>query len=267
MFVLCTSGLSYYCVFFFFNDTATTEIYTLSLHDALRSNPLCCPFIGTSKHHLSIYFLGRATNKLMMKTRVFKLLRSLLGTLKDLSLSQHQIMLIAERYNDNIEKKILNEGKVTSVKHFKEIYLFCRNISLEIDLPAPLPFVATDKKGVPKVIKPLIPLLTGTTDDRRIGMTIARFYESIYCDAKPDVTSIIEETSGTVVNDKFHKFIETKVPKIVRRHFAPDNFKIVCRQVKGPNGPAMLTSHYDAVALKQKGILDNLNKLSNILPK
>ena len=25
------------CLFFFFNDTATTEIYTLSLHDALRS--------------------------------------------------------------------------------------------------------------------------------------------------------------------------------------------------------------------------------------
>ena len=30
-------GASYYLVlfFFFFNDTATTEIYTLSLHDAL----------------------------------------------------------------------------------------------------------------------------------------------------------------------------------------------------------------------------------------
>ena len=27
--------LNAYCVFFFFNDTATTEIYTLSLHDAL----------------------------------------------------------------------------------------------------------------------------------------------------------------------------------------------------------------------------------------
>src|SRR4029434_11357852 len=27
------------CVFFFFNDTATTEIYTLSLHDAL---PILC---------------------------------------------------------------------------------------------------------------------------------------------------------------------------------------------------------------------------------
>src|SRR2546421_12833460 len=34
------SSLSSFFVFFFFNDTATTEIYTLSLHDAL---PIC-PF-------------------------------------------------------------------------------------------------------------------------------------------------------------------------------------------------------------------------------
>ena len=31
-------GLVYDVIFFFFNDTATTEIYTLSLHDAL---PIC----------------------------------------------------------------------------------------------------------------------------------------------------------------------------------------------------------------------------------
>src|SRR3712207_7381217 len=30
-------------VFFFFNDTATTEIYTLSLHDAL---PICRPVVA-----------------------------------------------------------------------------------------------------------------------------------------------------------------------------------------------------------------------------
>src|SRR5689334_23976583 len=30
-----TSGQVTSCLFFFFNDTATTEIYTLSLHDAL----------------------------------------------------------------------------------------------------------------------------------------------------------------------------------------------------------------------------------------
>src|SRR3712207_7757000 len=33
------------CVFFFFNDTATTEIYTLSLHDAL---PILIGFLETS---------------------------------------------------------------------------------------------------------------------------------------------------------------------------------------------------------------------------
>src|SRR6266704_954165 len=32
------------CLFFFFNDPATTEIYTLSLHDAL---PICSPTVNT----------------------------------------------------------------------------------------------------------------------------------------------------------------------------------------------------------------------------
>src|SRR5258708_20704951 len=34
------------CVFFFFNDTATTEIYTLSLHDALPIYRLIALFAG-----------------------------------------------------------------------------------------------------------------------------------------------------------------------------------------------------------------------------
>src|SRR2546422_8296191 len=35
MFSLYKSAITYNFFFFFFNDTATTEIYTLSLHDAL----------------------------------------------------------------------------------------------------------------------------------------------------------------------------------------------------------------------------------------
>src|SRR2546430_14196522 len=34
-----TSMIAHYSFFFFFNDTATTEIYTLSLHDALPILP------------------------------------------------------------------------------------------------------------------------------------------------------------------------------------------------------------------------------------
>src|SRR3712207_9270412 len=35
--------ITVYFIFFFFNDTATTEIYTLSLHDAL---PISAPLVG-----------------------------------------------------------------------------------------------------------------------------------------------------------------------------------------------------------------------------
>src|SRR2546429_6623439 len=37
-------------LFFFFNDTATTEIYTLSLHDAL---PICAPAGAGNRHAMT----------------------------------------------------------------------------------------------------------------------------------------------------------------------------------------------------------------------
>src|SRR2546430_16513246 len=44
-YVYITHHLSF-SFFFFFNDTATTEIYTLSLHDAL---PIYKPFLGENR--------------------------------------------------------------------------------------------------------------------------------------------------------------------------------------------------------------------------
>src|SRR3989442_15461306 len=42
LFLFCFSVTLLFFFFFFFNDTATTEIYTLSLHDALPiSRPAC----------------------------------------------------------------------------------------------------------------------------------------------------------------------------------------------------------------------------------
>src|SRR3712207_9539566 len=48
-----------YCYFFFFNDTATTEIYTLSLHDALPILPSGRKIIVLSEGRL--VNLGNAT--------------------------------------------------------------------------------------------------------------------------------------------------------------------------------------------------------------
>src|SRR3712207_8839617 len=47
------------CIIFFFNDTATTEIYTLSLHDALPIFP--------NGYHINS---NRPTNKFMIPTAV-----------------------------------------------------------------------------------------------------------------------------------------------------------------------------------------------------
>src|SRR6476620_10801327 len=46
-----------FCCFFFFNDTATTEIYTLSLHDAL---PILPPRRASSRVNVA-YFAGDFT--------------------------------------------------------------------------------------------------------------------------------------------------------------------------------------------------------------
>src|SRR3712207_9088193 len=48
------SSVYVYFSFFFFNDTATTEIYTLSLHDAL---PISAPSRGP--HHAKGYLVAR----------------------------------------------------------------------------------------------------------------------------------------------------------------------------------------------------------------
>src|SRR4030088_3817808 len=46
--------------FFFFNDTATTEIYTLSLHDALPILFLCLHKTGFLSSHNTLFVSGRS---------------------------------------------------------------------------------------------------------------------------------------------------------------------------------------------------------------
>src|SRR5271165_7319965 len=54
--IICFLYICYFlfCLFFFFNDTATTEIYTLSLHDALPIYHCCTPFTMLPRRHFSL---------------------------------------------------------------------------------------------------------------------------------------------------------------------------------------------------------------------
>src|SRR2546422_4553925 len=52
MSVMLLDGVCVHLIFFFFNDTATTEIYTLSLHDALPILALACVVHKNLPHKL-----------------------------------------------------------------------------------------------------------------------------------------------------------------------------------------------------------------------
>src|SRR6266576_7087825 len=65
--MLISQSFFFFFFFFFFNDTATTEIYTLSLHDALpifraptRRRPRCSPPTSTSATSRSSPASGRS---------------------------------------------------------------------------------------------------------------------------------------------------------------------------------------------------------------
>src|SRR5256885_13867307 len=60
MSVLSLTLLALVFSFFFFNDTATTEIYTLSLHDAL---PICSPAALVVPRKLEIVALARHADR------------------------------------------------------------------------------------------------------------------------------------------------------------------------------------------------------------
>src|SRR5690349_22638834 len=55
-----------YMVFFFFNDTATTEIYTLSLHDAL---PICRAKRSSSAEAWAIFAANASASHAKMAQR------------------------------------------------------------------------------------------------------------------------------------------------------------------------------------------------------
>src|SRR2546430_7762687 len=69
------------CLFFFFNDTATTEIYTLSLHDALPISQMAATWdalqqdlaslSSNSQHSVAGHSeIGRATSELQSQSNL-----------------------------------------------------------------------------------------------------------------------------------------------------------------------------------------------------
>ena len=86
-------------VFFFFNDTATTEIYTLSLHDALPISPIC------NNDHCCILLESRRAKKTPKYIKTNKRLvtpERKLRVLRDLALEPWDEVLNAPTVHDKV---------------------------------------------------------------------------------------------------------------------------------------------------------------------
>src|SRR5436190_18342149 len=98
---------SYFSLFFFFSDTATTEIYTLSLHDALPISALPCrltPRRPTACRH------GRRTSA---RTRAASARRSEEHTSELQSHSDLVCRLLLEKKKNKIKKYLTRRNKLT----------------------------------------------------------------------------------------------------------------------------------------------------------
>src|SRR5215203_7325243 len=72
-------------VFFFFNDTATTEIYTLSLHDALPISPtnsMSRPWLATTGQRVAVTSVRSEEHTSELQSRQYLVCRLLLEKTK-----------------------------------------------------------------------------------------------------------------------------------------------------------------------------------------
>src|SRR5882762_5877024 len=90
--------LFYYLLFFFFNDTATTEIYTLSLHDALPISRAGAALHRLRRNCLERILLERQAHVLEVEQLLVLLGERVLGLGEDLD--QRVLVERVERHGD-----------------------------------------------------------------------------------------------------------------------------------------------------------------------
>jgi len=115
-------------------------------------------------------------------------------------------------------------------------------------------------------------MLINHTDIRchRVAITIARVFESIYLKPEPNYSPITDE--GKSINTSMLTSYEDFVKVWVRKRFKDKEWfnrlstkidKVISTTKKGPNGPALLYSHYDLIALnKDSRLLEDIYKLN-----
>jgi hypothetical protein len=180
-----------------------------------------------------------------------------------------EIEVAVSKYLTRMDRKIQSEGKTKTCEYYKSLHKCATNIVLHSALPV-IPFCKSNKEGIPLDLTPVLSFIM--SDDarlQRIGLTITRMYEKIVLPKQWNPLPITEE--GPKISEQliseFKEFCSDWTVKIGARNVVLERLdKIKGRLVRGPNGPGIVTSHYDARAVyDDKTLYQNLSRLATLM--
>jgi hypothetical protein len=187
---------------------------------------------------------------------------ALLASLELHNFTTEKVAYIWTKYETGLQRSIKNNGKQYTLGLYKDCYAFLRNYLLELPTH-PISFCKTDSNGIPKPLWALRPLIKGERNNRRIALTIARSYEQIRLEidysSMNNITDEMSRETEISVRDLSKKF-KGFLKKFTRKRkwylgsltdpIQPWS-KVLTNLSKGPNGPAVASSHLDAIAVMQ----------------
>lgn len=196
-----------------------------------------------------------------------------IASLKLERFTNKQIIEIWSKYHNGLHYTIKCNGKHYALTKYKDSYAWLRNYILNLDTPN-IPFCKVDRRGIPKTLWALRPLLKGDREEHRLALTIARIYEEIYLPLNIDLDAIeglpLREDDSLKHFQNFEKFMDKftkQFPWYLGTLQEPsEERKVFTTTAAGPNGPAVAAAHLDAFAvLNDTELFQNLKEFNEVL--
>jgi hypothetical protein len=101
--------------------------------------------------------------------------------------------MVMTEYVNGMNRNVKYEGNKGTLIKYKGIHQCAIRLALNLPVTSPLPFLKSDKDGVPRVLKPLVPFLKGDEKERRLALTVTNLYRIYHTKVDKDTTSITQE--------------------------------------------------------------------------
>jgi len=179
------------------------------------------------------------------------------------------------------EKSVLHKGEIWTVKFLKDLYGSCLRFSVGHSFPE-FRFCKVGKFGLPLLVKDLIPLLTGSLNERRAALYLLQIYKLALVEGeKPSLETITEKFHRSIdwndsssIGEIFYKLskdefgedfaidLSNRFNRVIESFFPKNRLKQRIRKLsklnslyitpkKGPNGLSINSIISDMISLKK----------------